>query len=285
MSSGSVVQYADDTTLCCSARTHLVLEIETFLQLNSCIQYFAQNNLKANALKTNYIDFSRKLPSSESQLTIMVDDAVIEEVDSFKFLGIHIDRGLSWSFHLDSICSKVSSGTYALRVLSKYCPTNVLKMAYFGLVHSHMSYGIALWGCCADKYFLRLFRLQKRAIRIIGKLQFRESCRDAFRELNVLTLACLYILETVLFCKFKCTLTQGRDVHAYETRGRENFRPEQYRLEAARNLPSNFGVKLLNKLPENIKSETCQPRFKSQLRRFLVEHVFYTVGEFFDYVE
>ncbi|KAG8312357.1 hypothetical protein J6590_024863 [Homalodisca vitripennis] len=68
------------------------------------------------------------------------------------------------------------------------------------------------------------FKLQKKAIRIIAKLSYRELCRPAFKHLQLLTLPCLYILETVSFCMSKCTLMRGRDVHGYETRGRDNYR-------------------------------------------------------------
>ncbi|KAG8326054.1 hypothetical protein J6590_051386 [Homalodisca vitripennis] len=34
-----------------------------------------------------------------------MDDVLLEE-ESVKFLGMYLDRGLSWDFHIDSICSK-----------------------------------------------------------------------------------------------------------------------------------------------------------------------------------
>ncbi|KAG8252489.1 hypothetical protein J6590_056419 [Homalodisca vitripennis] len=43
---------------------------------------------------------------------------------------------------------------------------------------------------------------------------------DAFRELKLLTLPCLYVLEVVSYCWTKCTVIQGRDIHQYGTRGR-----------------------------------------------------------------
>ncbi|KAG8298899.1 hypothetical protein J6590_007501 [Homalodisca vitripennis] len=50
---------------------------------------------------------------------------------------------------------------------------------------------------------------------------------DAFRELGLLTLLRLYILEMVLYSRSKCALVRGVDVHHHKTRGKDNFRVQQ----------------------------------------------------------
>ncbi|KAG8241059.1 hypothetical protein J6590_095312 [Homalodisca vitripennis] len=62
----------------------------------------------------------------------MLDETDIDEVYSTKFLGIHLDRGLTWDFPVDSVCSKLSPGIYVLKQLSKYCPARVLITVHFG---------------------------------------------------------------------------------------------------------------------------------------------------------
>uniref|UniRef100_A0A1B6LVS9 Reverse transcriptase domain-containing protein n=1 Tax=Graphocephala atropunctata TaxID=36148 RepID=A0A1B6LVS9_9HEMI len=195
----------------------------------------------------------RQQPGQELRPTVMVDDVFLEEAESVKFLGMYLDRGLTWDDHIESICSKVASGIYVLRNLAKFCFMDVLKMAYFGLIHPRLTYGLRLWGSCSKYKFERVFRSQKKAVRILSKLNSRESCKETFRELGLLTLPCLYILEVTLYCRFKCELLQGRDVHQYGTRGRDSFRIEQHRTTAFEHLPSQVGVRLINRLPEGIK--------------------------------
>ncbi|KAG8277400.1 hypothetical protein J6590_043768 [Homalodisca vitripennis] len=72
-----------------------------------------------------------------------------------------------------------------------------------------------------DIEFEGVFRIQKKAVRIISKLKFRDSCKNSFRELELLILPCLYLLKVTLYCRFK--LVQDMDVHQYGTSGRDNF--------------------------------------------------------------
>uniref|UniRef100_A0A1B6F9U1 Uncharacterized protein n=1 Tax=Cuerna arida TaxID=1464854 RepID=A0A1B6F9U1_9HEMI len=161
-----------------------------------------------------------------------------------------------------------------------FCSPEVLRMAYFGLIHPHLAYGIRLWGGCAKHRMERVFRLQKKAIRVIAKLKLRESCKDAFRKLGLLTLPCLYVLDVILFCKSRGALTQGRNVHHYQTRGRDNFRVLQHRLTVTEQLPVHVGVRLTNVIPERIKMLENQNQFKSRLKRHLVYGAFYSVDEY-----
>ncbi|KAG8325026.1 Mediator of RNA polymerase II transcription subunit 25 [Homalodisca vitripennis] len=117
-------------------------------------------------------------------------------------------------------------------------------MAYFGPVHPHLMYGLRLWGSCSKYKFERVFRSQKKAVRIISKFKSRNSCRDAFRELGLLTLPCLYILDVALFCRFKCEFVRGRDVYQYGTRGRDNLRLHPHRTATFKRLPSEASQEL-----------------------------------------
>ncbi|KAG8334007.1 hypothetical protein J6590_098972 [Homalodisca vitripennis] len=39
----------------------------------------------------------------------------------------------------------------------------------------------------------------EKAVRIIENVKYRESCRESFRELRLLTLPCLYIFEVIMY--------------------------------------------------------------------------------------
>uniref|UniRef100_A0A1B6K603 Reverse transcriptase domain-containing protein n=1 Tax=Homalodisca liturata TaxID=320908 RepID=A0A1B6K603_9HEMI len=244
---GKMVQCADNTTLCFKAKTKNQLEINTFLELNSRIQYFSTLNLRANSSKSNVLNFCLREYDSKDCIAVMVDDVLLEENDSTKFLGMCLDRGLTWDHHIES----------------KFCSLDLLTTIYFGLLYPHITYCLRLWGSCSKYKFERVFRIQKEAVRIILKLKFKDSCNNFFRELELLTLPCLYILEVALYCRFKCELVQGRDVHQYGTRGRDNFRIQQHRTATFERLPSEVGVRFRNKLRDEIKNFNDPKKFKA----------------------
>ena len=206
----------------------------------------------------------------------------MKETEHMKFLGLQIDSNFTWDQHVDYICNKISSSIFLLRQLSKFCTLDVLKKAYYGLVYSHLNYGISIWGNCSKSRIMRIFILQKSAIRILAKLSNRETCRNAFKELNILTLPSMYIYQTILFCLDKCPLIKGCDIHKYNTRTNNLIRNNQHRLEIYNKLPSQAGVKLYNNLPESIKNSKSFKQLKFDLKEYLVSKVYYSVEEFME---
>jgi len=73
----------------------------------------------------------------------------------------------------------------------------VLHMVYFAHFYSPISYGIVFWGSSSS--VRNVFLIQKRAIRIMLRLGPRSSCRDGFKNLDILTVPCLYIYALMLF--------------------------------------------------------------------------------------
>jgi len=81
----------------------------------------------------------------------------------------------------------------------------------------------------------------------------------------------------------KCALTTGRDIHSYETRGRETYRTGQHRTGVYEHLPSQAGVHFINKLPNSIKNSPSPKALKTRLKRFLASQAFYNVAEFLSF--
>jgi hypothetical protein len=95
------------------------------------------------------------------------------------------------------VTASVASASYAVRAIKPYTSYETMRMVYFSYFHSIMTYGLISWG--NSPLCIRIFRLQKRLIRIITNSGSRDSCRELFKKLKVLPLYSQYILSLSLF--------------------------------------------------------------------------------------
>ena len=51
---------------------------------------------------------------------ILIDRAVVELVESFKFLGVHINSKLSWSKHTRTVVKRARQSLFPLRKLKRF---------------------------------------------------------------------------------------------------------------------------------------------------------------------
>ena len=63
-----------------------------------------------------------------------------------------MDRKLSWSNHIDGLCTKLSSQLYILRRLKQILPTDDINCVCYGIFQSIIGYCITVWGSAAQKY-------------------------------------------------------------------------------------------------------------------------------------
>jgi hypothetical protein len=105
-----------------------------------------------------------------------------------KFLGLTLDNVLNWKVHIDNIFSKLSKSSYTIRILKQTLSQDILLITYFVYFHSIMSYRIIFWGNLS--YANKIFKLQKRVIRIIGAKN-RDSCRGLFK-ITIYFLCCKF---------------------------------------------------------------------------------------------
>jgi len=172
---------------------------------------------------------------------------------STNLLGLTMDSTLSWKTHIDQLSTKLNSACYVIRSLKSVISTMNLRTIYFSYVHSVMTYSIIFCGNSSDSYII--FRLQKRAIRIIMNAGNRISCRELFKKLNILPLYLQYTLSLLLFVVTNIDeFTTNSEVHAINTRHRSDFHPPSINLSKHQKAVYYSGIKIFNHLPQNIKN-------------------------------
>uniref|UniRef100_A0A1B6F6W3 Uncharacterized protein n=1 Tax=Cuerna arida TaxID=1464854 RepID=A0A1B6F6W3_9HEMI len=125
---------------------------------------------------------------------------------------------------------------------------NTAKTAYFALMESHIRYALAVWGGTSEKKIL-----QKRAIRILADLNFKDSCREAFRTLGIMTVVGLYIQSVIQFADGE-KFPRVEEIHSYTTRQANIYYLPSHRTTQLEKKPSYMGRRLCNALPKYMRS-------------------------------
>lgn len=159
---------------------------------------------------------------------------------------------------------------------------SMAKNVYFALVESHLRYGVCYWGSCAQYLFDSVFLLQKRAIRCMIGLNRRASCKPHFINLNVLTLPCIFILETVCIMHKKFKSTAHVAATTITTRSKQVLKLPIPSTTLIKNSIIYNSRKIFNKLPLYLREIVCGKRFKKEVKEYLIGKAFYTVDEFID---
>ena len=82
----------------------------------------------------------------------VIKNCTVERVDSYKYLGVHIDNELKWNVHIDNLIKKVNVRMYCMRKLHTFSvnPT-VLAMFYNSVICSVWRYCLLGWGGNSSK--------------------------------------------------------------------------------------------------------------------------------------
>lgn len=175
----------------------------------------------------------------------------------------------------------MNSFVYPLRRISCEISRSAAITAYHGYISSILRYGIILWGRCVE--IDQAFVMQKKCLRAIFGLKQIDSCRPFFRKYKILTLPCIYILESCIFVfKHKNLFQQATSYYAPRSHNTNKLYKPKTNLTLTSNNSYIMCIKLYNKIPSTI---TTLPffKFKRILTKILIDKCFYSVLEFLDY--
>jgi hypothetical protein len=152
--------------------------------------------LTINYEKTCFLQFWTK---NSKMLDIQVNylNNQISSNSNISFLGLKIDNFLTWKNHIDVLLNKLNTSCFIIRSVKSILPLETLKVVYFSYVHSMLTYGIIFWG--NSSYSIKVFRIQKRIIRVMTNSTKRALYRSLFKELGILPLQVQYILSIFIF--------------------------------------------------------------------------------------
>ena len=223
---GSLILFADDTTLFNSHKSgnylHFMLNHD-FLILSD---WFKANQLALNPLKSVVMYFNQDITNRD----ITMDGVVVPKVTTHKFLGTWIDDNLKWDTQVVHIVNKLRTNHHLLHLAKNLLSVNCLCTIYFSHIYTHLKYNLVVWGSMISKSQLsEIFQLQKNCIQLLGKRK-NKSDVDLFATLKVIKFPGMIRSE---LCKFGAKVSRklipeplqqimakrgGQKNHGYNTR-------------------------------------------------------------------
>jgi hypothetical protein len=159
--------------------------------------------------------------------------------------------------------------------------SKVLRSVYFSYFHSVMWYGIIFWG--SSNISNNVFKMQKRAIRIISNRDKWDSCRQLYSQLQILTLPAQYIFSLVMFViKRNEVFKPNSQIHDLNTCSKYMPHFPTTSLTLLQKGVLYSGIKIFNHLPVHIRASSNNVKqFKRKLKNLLLEQSLYSIDEFY----
>lgn len=272
-----IVLFADDTSLIFNVDRRKDTFDDVNDSLSQVLHWFTTNNLLLNAKKTKCVKFT--MPNVRQVNTnIIMNNERIEVINSTVFLGITMDAKLQWGPHIAALAGRLSSAAYAVKKIRHLTDIETARLVYFSYFHSIMSYGLLLWGSAAD--IQTIFVLQKRAIRFIYNLRPRDSLREMFKNIDILTVASQYILDCILYVRKNIHLfSKKSECHGFNTRNKHRLAVPNLKLQKISSSFVGLSIKMYNKLPQNVIDLPIH-KFKTHVKACLIKKGYYKIVDY-----
>ena len=219
--------------------------------------------------------------SHMESLDIYLENEIIKQVDTQKLLGIITDKSLNWDEQISAVCLNITRRISLLKQLSKYVNIDSLKLYFNSNILPILYYGCIIWSRTTVKNIGRILKLQKRAARIILKVDYMTPSLEMFKTLQWLSFpqrikyhTALMIFKTLNGHASEYLLdlfTKASEMHGRNLRSvtyddlrvpfaRTNYFSKSFSIE---------GAKQWNSLPTDIKQIKTLHSFKTSLRSHL----------------
>lgn len=161
-----LIQYADDFMAIVAGKNREEVQCRAQMFLDTFKAKSEQLQLKINESKTKVMLFQRNRKS----LKLKIGDMVLETVNTHKYLGLTVDRSLSFGAHIREVKRNASDRINMLKVVSATRSgghPQTLNMLYNAIVRSYLDYGASIYANSANSNLEKLTTINNTCLRKI----------------------------------------------------------------------------------------------------------------------
>ena len=120
------------------------------------------------------------------EISIKLNGFKLTPSDNVKYLGMFLDKNLSWDFHIHKLSNSLSRATGILSKLRHNAPRSVCLNVYYALFYSHVYYGACIWGLTSQKNLKIIETLQNKCVRTMTFADFRSTANPIYNSLGLI---------------------------------------------------------------------------------------------------
>ena len=271
--------FADDTNLIFSESSYEKVFQVANEELKSIDNWLTANKLSLNINKTNYIVFRTPNSKLPCQHALQLRNREIKRVVSVKFLGVIVHEHLSWKPHMEALLSKIRITCSIVHKIRNHLSQRILLLLYNSMIKSHLQYCIMTW-CNGNKTMVKKLQSSvNKFIRLIFKLNYRDSVKTLMQQYSLLTIHQLEELETASFMykylhddlpvTFRNLLDDNQlaSSTSRQTRSQSNLFPLFCRIELTKQSLKYRGPLTWNSIPVTIRQNKSHNSFKKAIKK------------------
>ena len=199
---------------------------------------------------------------SKVALTVSVFDHNVNNVNSFKYLGIFISSDFTWTKHVEYIAGKINQRLGLLNRIKHLLPFSARLLFYNSLVMPLFDYADLVWG---DKHNVTLMTslqvLQNKAAKIILDRPLYSSATHALATLKWVPLEkrrfqrrCIYVYKCLNgLVEHDMNFIRQQEQHDYNTRTKLNLRLPSVKRNWGKQRTAFHAIKDFNSLSQAIR--------------------------------
>ena len=272
--------FADDTSLLSYGLNLNDVIIQAKELFDKLYHWCVANKLSINSDKTNFVLFHMKnKPVPNDFDSIQTNHMMIRRVKIVNYLGLVIDENLYWNAHADFVCASLVKYFGIFNHIKSFITSRIARQMYFAFINSRISYGIEVYGHCADEHLNKLQTLQNKLLKLMLKLDRRTSTNQLHRNLSLLKVSDIHTVSVLCFvnnCRAArcpgtfCSYYQVRQTER-ELRNKDHLDVPWARTDMGLSSCNIKGARLWNENFPAVNPHLYTKCFKTRVTKYFIE--------------
>ena len=272
--------FADDTSLLSYGLNLNDVIIQAKELFDKLYHWCVANKLSINSDKTNFVLFHMKnepLPNDFD--SIQTNHMTIRRVKIVNYLGLVIVENLYWNAHADFVCASLIKYFGIFNHIKSFITSRIARQMYFAFINSRISYGIEVYGHCADEHLSKLQTLQNKLLKLMLKLDRRTSTNQLHRNLSLFKVSDIHTVSVLCFvnnCRAArcpetfCNYYQVRQTER-ELRNKDHLDVPWARTDMGLSSCNIKGARLWNENFPAVNPHLYKKCFKTRVTKYFIE--------------